>query len=266
MNNNLHYVISDINKNMDMVNNYIESLTGVVDDFWEEHILGAAFYLIKAGENAGGFFTVYEEWDKKKYITSFYLEETYVNCAEELFSDILSAYQIEKAYIATCDEMFLSLGLDFNKKIELQAYFFDGTIPHDTRAAEYGMEYMEKVTLEEMPEVRNMTEDFFDSFGDGDILTEKCELYRIVYEGETLGVGVMVPNKLKKGYTPCGEFVLEQHRRKGVARSLQLNMAEICRGRGDIPIGGCGYKNINSYKTFYSCGRYSKTRLLNITF
>ena len=32
---------------------------------------------------------------------------------------------------------------------------------------------------------------------------------------------------VEKAYVACGEIVLEQHRRKGVARSLQLNMAEI---------------------------------------
>ena len=76
----------------------------------------------------------------------------------------------------------------------------------------------------------------------------------------------MVPNKLQKGYVACGEIVLEQHRRKGVARSLQLNMAEICRNNGLIPIGGCWYGNIASKLTFDSCGRYSRTRLLNVTF
>lgn len=110
------------------------------------------------------------------------------------------------------------------------------------------------------------TGDFYNDLRDEDISLGKCELYRIIYKEETLGVGVMVQNKLKKGFIACGEIVLEKHRRKGVARSLQLNMADICRSRGEIPIGGCWYRNTNSYKTFYSCGRYSKTRLLNITF
>lgn len=71
---------------------------------------------------------------------------------------------------------------------------------------------------------------------------------------------------VEKAYVACGEIVLEQHRRKGVAKSLQLNMAEICRRNGLIPIGGCWYGNIASKRTFDSCGRYSRTRLLNVTF
>ena len=55
---------------------------------------------------------------------------------------------------------------------------------------------------------------------------------------------------VEKAYVACGEIVIEQHRRKGVAKSLQLNMAEICRRNGLIPIGGCWYGNIASKRTF----------------
>ncbi len=266
MGNKLNFELSRIRDNMDMVDKYVASLTGVVDEFWEEHILNGDYYLVMNGEVAVGFFTIYEEWDKKKYITSYYLDDAYMKSSKEILVRIISEYHIEKAYVATCDESFLSVCLDLNKGLELQAYFFDGTIKRDVREAEYGMEYMKIVTVEEMPEIRLLTGDFYDNVTDDDILSKKCELYRILQNEETLGVGIMVPGKLQKGYTSCGEFVLEQHRRKGVARSLQLNMADICREREDIPIGGCWYKNINSYKTFYSCGRYSKTRLLNISF
>lgn len=264
--NTIMFLESKIVDHMEIVKKYVESLTGVVDDFWEEHILKGKFYLLMDGEREEGFFTIYEEGDKKKYITSFYIEAASLKWGNEIFEDILTKFQIEKAYVATCDERFLSLCLDFHKQIELQAYFFDGTIQHDAREAEFGMECMKKVSVEEMPEIRNLTGDFYNDFTDEDIVTGKCELYRILHNNETLGVGVMVPNKLKTGYTACGEIVPEQHRRKGVARSLQLNMAQICRSKGEIPIGGCWYQNTISYKTFYSCGRYSSTRLLNVTF
>jgi hypothetical protein len=256
-----------ITDHMNLVNNYIESLTGVVDDFWEEHILKSTFYLIIENDREKGFFTLYQEiWDKNRYITSFYIKDDILQWAREIFQDILSKYEVKKAYAATCDESFLSLCLDFHKEVELQAYFFDGTTPHVTRDAEFGKECMQKIAVEEMPEIRRLTGDFYNDFSDEDMINGVFELYRICYNNETLGVGIMVPNKLKIGYTACGEIVLEQHRRKGVARSLQINMAQICRSRGEIPIGGCWYKNINSLKTFYSCGRYSNTRLLNITF
>lgn len=260
---------STIKENKHLLKEYIRSITGAVDDFWEEHVSKADFHLIfdqTAGEEAIGFFTLFSEWDEKTYITSFYVRDSYIGDAQRIFKKILGRYQIRKGYILTCDELFLSVGLDYQSKVEMQAYMFDGTKIHQVRPAEFGRDKMQKVSLEELPKIRELTGDFYDDCSDQDIKKGKYELYKMVDEGEILGVGIIAPNRLKKGYAACGEIVLEQHRRKGVARSLQLNMAEICRERGWIPVGGCWYGNTNSRKTFDSSGRYSKTRILNVTF
>lgn len=263
---NIIFEKSEIDNNMNIVNSYIETLTCVVDDFWEQHVINGVFYVIKYDNNIIGFYTLFNEWDEKKYITSYYLEDKYIWLAQDIMKSIINKFNVEKAYVATGDELFLSICLDFQKEICLQAYFFDGNTAHEVRKAEYGVECMKKVEIDEMNEIRNLTGDFYDDFTDKGLINGEYELYRLVDNGETLGVGVMVPNKLKKGYIACGEIVLEKYRRRGVARSLQLNMAEMCRNNGYIPIGGCWYGNINSKRTFESCGRYSKTRLLNITF
>lgn len=251
---------------MEMINSYIKTLTGVVDNFWEQHIIDGDFYIIKLDKSIIGFYTLFVEWDKKTYITSFYVSEKYIGLAQEIMKMIICNFAVEKAYVATCDEIFLSVCLDFNKEVSLQAYFFDGTILHNVRTAEYGIECMKKVEVNEMPKIRQLTGDFYDNLTDEGLSSGEFELYSLVKDKEILGVGIMVPNKLQRGYVSCGEIVLEKHRRKGAARSLQLNMAEICRNNGLIPIGGCWYGNIASKLTFNSCGRYSKTRLLNVTF
>ncbi|PJI08165.1 MULTISPECIES: GNAT family N-acetyltransferase [Clostridium] len=236
-------VMSDF---MEMVNSYIKTLTGVVDDFWEQHIIDGDFYIIKLDKSIIGFYTLFVESDKKTYITSFYVSEKYIGLAQEIIKALICDFSVEKAYVATCDELFLSVCLDFNKEVSLQAYFFDGTMFHDVRPAEYGLEFMKKVEVNEMPKIRELTGDFYDDLTDEGLSLGEFQLYSLVKDKEIFGVGVMVPNKLQKGYVACGEIVLEKHRRKGVARSLQLNMAEICRKIGMIPIGGCWHKNIAS--------------------
>jgi hypothetical protein len=62
------------------------------------------------------------------------------------------------------------------------------------------------------------------------------------------------------------EFYKIKNRCKGVGRSIQMHLADITRENGYIPISGCWYYNHNSKKTIESAGRYSKTRLLNVTF
>lgn len=61
-------------------------------------------------------------------------------------------------------------------------------------------------------------------------------------------------------------ITIEEKRRKGVGRSIQLHLGDICIERGGIPISGCWYFNHLSKKTITSAGRYTKTRLLNISF
>lgn len=254
---------------MDAVSNlmdfYLKTITGVVDDFWEEHIYNAQFYLIEVKDNEAGFFSIYEESDAE-YLTSLYLLPRYLDLGVEVMKEIIEKKQIHKALVATCDELFLSLCMDFQKNVGLQACFFDGTEEYPKRPAEFSEDCLEKITPEEFDRAKNMTGDFFSDFSREGIEAGDYELYFLKEHQEILGVGIIVWNRLKKGYGACGEIVLEQHRRKGVARSLQMHMGAICRKKGVIPIGGCWYYNENSRKTFESCGRFSKTRLLNISF
>lgn len=177
---------------MEMINSYIETLTGVVYDFWEHHVIDGDFYIIKYDNNIIGFYTLFVEWDKKRYITSFYVLEKCIDLAQEIMKRIIDDFAVEKAYVATCDEVFLSVCLDFQKEVSLQAYFFDGTILHDVRPAEYGFECMKKVNVNEMPKIRQLTGDFYDDFSDEGIALGEFVLYRLVKDGETLGVGVML--------------------------------------------------------------------------
>ncbi|WP_167956575.1 GNAT family N-acetyltransferase [Anaerosporobacter faecicola] len=249
----------------DLFDEYLDTLTGVGDDFWESHILRGVGYLIKAAETKIGFFHLCQEPDYL-FLSSFYVKPEYTFMGTDLMKHIIEEYHVEKAFVLTCDEHFLTLCMENQKSVALQACLFDGTIKYPCKEPEYDASYITRVTMEELPSIRKATGDFYNDFSDEDIASGKYELYQVKEKGILLGVGVYVPNQLKTGYVPCGEIVLEEHRKKGVARSLQLYMADLCRERGLIPIGGCWYKNTASRKTFESVGRYTKTRILNVTF
>jgi hypothetical protein len=61
-----------------------------------------------------GFFTITEE----AKITSFYLNRAYYPIAQPVFKAALEEYRVKTAYVLTCDELFLSLCLDFHQRIE----------------------------------------------------------------------------------------------------------------------------------------------------
>ncbi|MDR3645050.1 MAG: hypothetical protein P4M02_08255 [Clostridia bacterium] len=245
-----------------LVSQYLKTLNGVSEDFWESHILESAFYQIIADEKAVGYFAIHAQ----NKITQFYMQDKYLCLAQPVFKKILDDYAIKTAFVATSDPLFLPLCLDFHKSVEMQAYFFDGSIQNSVREPEFNRKCIRPVEAGELEAVKILTGDFFDSLTENDLKSGQTMLYRLVSEGETLGFGITVPNRLLTGYWSVGMITLEPYRQKGVGRSIQMHLADICRENGVIPISGCWYYNHNSKRTIESAGRYSKTRLLNVIF
>lgn len=248
------------------VDAYLTALTGPVDDFWEDHVLRADVYAIRREAETVGFLCCLME-DAPR-MTAFWVDGTVSTAdSERIFEKALADLHIARAFVATCDELFLSLCMTYQTKVEIQAYFFAEHNTQDARPAEFGADRMHRVTVDELPEVFALTGDFFENnLTAADIESGRIELYRVVENGETLGFGVMIPDRLMTDLIPCGEIVLEHHRRRGVARSLQLFMHARCAALGKRHIGGCWFHNKPSRNTFDSIGLYSHTRLLNITF
>jgi hypothetical protein len=241
---------------------YLDTLTSVVDDYWEEHVMKADFYQILLDQKAIGCFAIYH----KEKITMFYLRPEYYKLAQPVFKQILEDYGIKTAYVTTGDQLFLSLCLDYHSKIELQAYYFDGTDRREVRPAEYPRSSLLQVEPSELEEVLERTGDFFQPISKVQLESKEILLYKLCDQGEVLGYGIIVPDKLATKYWACGMITLEEKRRNGVGRSMQLHLGEICRENGFIPISGCWYYNHLSKKTIESAGRFTKTRLLNVIF
>lgn len=260
------FMKTDFNTIRPQVDVYLAALTGPVDDFWENHVLRADVYAIRREAETVGFFCCLME-DAPR-MTAFWVDGTVSTAdSERIFEKALADLHIARAFVATCDEHFLSLCLTYQTKVEIQAYFFDVDRTQDTRPAEFGADCMHRVTVDELPEVFSLTGDFFENnLTAADIESGRIELYRVIEHGETLGFGVMIPDRLMTDLIPCGEIILEQHRRRGVARSLQLFMHARCAALRKRHIGGCWFHNKPSRNTFDSIGLYSHTRLLNITF
>ena len=123
---NINFIKSNTQEINPLLNEYLNTLIGVVDDFWEEHILTASIYLICEDDKSIGCFAIY----KNEKVTMFYICPAYIRMAQDIFKKILSDFNARTAFVATCDRLFLNLCMDFHKKIEMQAYFFKyGTIP-----------------------------------------------------------------------------------------------------------------------------------------
>ncbi|MDO4355361.1 MAG: hypothetical protein Q4E13_02465 [Clostridia bacterium] len=248
-----------------MIRRWANGLPGVIDDFFEQHVLEAIPYAIRMDGIAVGFFALYPEQAGHR-ITAFSLEERYWAESQRLFARILDAYSVTRAYVVTHDELFLSLCMDVQVGVEPQAYFFDGRVAGEVAAPRFGRECLSKVLPDELPAMYAATGDFFDDMGAQGAIEGRYQFWKLAQDGEVLGYGVTVPLWLREGTVACGEITLPQHRHKGVARSMQLHLGDWARENGLTPVGGCWFRNEASRNTFYSAGKYSRTRLLNVRF
>lgn len=255
-------LFGEIPQSMQLLQSYGGTLTGVTDDFWEEHILNAKLYEIRLKGETIGHFCLYHE----EKLTLFALDEPFRRLGQKIFQQILRDYQVKSAFAATCDELLLSLCLDFHKRLEMQAYFFDGETPHPVRPAEFPRESLREISPAEIDTINGETEGFFDFATKASLEKGEQRIFRLRQDGKTLGYGIIVPVKLRPGLGACGMITLPNQRRRGAGRSILIHLAEICRESGLIPISGCWYQNLLSKATIESAGRYAKTRLINFIF
>lgn len=237
---------------------YIKYTQGLrlVDTFWEDYIVNATIYTISFDHKVIGCFSIYEEEHRLTF-----LEQSFTKQAQSIFADIINQYHVICALVVTNDELFLSLCLESQVKIELQAYFFD-YIKKPQKPATYPSTQLKRATEADLEELRETN--FFDDLS----LENDADVKYVLRDenGGFLGAGHIHTMQLSPQWGACGMVVAEKHRQKGVGRSIILHLTKIVKENGLTPIAGCWYYNFNSKHTLESCGYASKTRLLSIHF
>jgi GNAT superfamily N-acetyltransferase len=253
---------SGLNDAKNLINAYLQTLTGIIDDYWEEHIIDADIYEICNSNDAIGCFSIYGN----NKISMFYLKPNWMYLAQSTFKRILSEYCIQTAFVTTCDMLFLNMCIDYHKEIKPQAYFIGGIPVMDIREPEYKRELISEIKAEEIEAINKKTDNFYDFASEETYATCGHKIYRLAENGVDLGYGNYNPCKLNPQYYACGMVTLPEHRNKGVGRSILIHLASIVKEAGHIPVFGLGYGNTLSKKTIESAGWYNSVRLLNVSF
>lgn len=117
--------------------------------------------------------------------------------------------------ISIAFEKMKVLGTSF----EMQAYNF--TYGEPDVKADYGMECMEKVSDDEFDKMNELTEKQWDGCFDSD----DFQFWKIVKNSITFGYGVICRMSYNKKNVDVGNFTLPEYRRKGVGRSMIINLS-----------------------------------------
>jgi len=249
---NYLFTPTTLNTSCALVNEYLASIHGINDDFWEEHVLDSAVWRIEFEGEAIGLFGIHGG----ENLCFFYVVRAYLRHAQPIFAQVLEQFAAQYAFVTTRDEQFLSLCMDKHIRIEKQAYFFkEGELP--VRPAEYGRELLVPATLDDAA-------DILDENPEENI--QQGKYYVLRENGLFLGQGFFNPNLLTPNSASIGMSVHPDHRQKGVGRSIMLHLKTMCHERGMTPVCGCWYYNHNSKRTLESAGFVTQTRLLKVWF
>ncbi len=247
----------------DLFQAYLATLSGVYDNFLEDHILDSDCHRIQDGDRTIGLLAVHGN----TMLTVFHIGLADLRLAQPAFNAALATFGLSCAFVPTCDELFLSLAMDRHVRIEKQAYFFLDS-GRTMRAPEYGRASLLPVPREQWDEVNARTENFFD-----EVLAPKVrdghvpyEIYELRSDDGILGYGLREGTRIFTGFDCIGMYVMPAHREKGVGRSIILHLKDICREAGQGALPGCWYYNHNSKRTLESAGFVTKTRLLKVFF
>lgn len=253
------YKESGINELGCLINEYTDSLSSPIDSFLEDHILDSVFYKIQNEDEIIGYFSIYKEI----LLIQFYIIDNKLKYSQEIFKEVRDVFPVEKAFIPTCDELFLSLIVESEKNIENQAYFFQDCREIDVENKVYRNGEFRLANFDDIGIIKEVSGNFFD---DIEKHVKNDQLFVFIEENILLGVGIIEEGRLLKGYSSIGMFTNENYRKKGIGRTILIKLKKYCYDNNTIPIAGCWYYNINSKRTLESAGMITKTRLLNITF
>ncbi|MGL5414117.1 MAG: GNAT family N-acetyltransferase [Clostridium sp.] len=243
---------------------YLEELGYKNDGFHNSMLFEGEGYGIYIREKCIGFCSIKSSWSKGKLLRGFYIRSTERKKSGEIFNKIIEDFKIEGSLVVSNDIHYI--GLAFEKMNLLKTAFdmqvFNFVYGEPENEAEYNINHIREVKKDEYEIMNKLTENQWREC----IEDEKFKFYKIISGDETLGygsIGKMINNKKN---VDIGNYTLPKHRKKGVGRSMMINLSKIALSKKLIPVAGCWHKNKESIKTLISSGFIPENGIFYIRF
>ena len=237
---------------------HLTTLPSPVDTFFESHVEDARHFHIFIDNIEAGYTSIHAG----TLVTQFYLADPFKKFGQNVFQQIKKLETVQKAFVPTCDEFFLSHALDEYRLLEKQAYFFQ-PIQEDVDQKELEGFSFRAAETGDIELIRQASQDFFDSVAQH---VERGELFITSRDDTFVGIGVMIRSKFRPNVADIGMYTIEEFRNMGVGTATITFLRKKCRRDGQQVVAGCWYYNHLSKRTLEKAGMYSQTRLLKISY
>jgi len=242
----------------DILAYHLSSLSRPVETFFESHVEKSNHYYIYINGIEAGYTSIHES----SMVTQFCLQDAFKRYGQSVFQRIKKMERVQRAFVPTCDEFFLSYALDEYRDIKKQAYVFQYHDDEDQRVDD-AMFFTRQAETGDMELIRQMSGDFFEPIEER---IRRGELFSTYKNDECAGIGIIEPSKFCSDYAAIGMFTAESFRNMGVGTATLRYLIQACKRNQRQPVAGCGYYNHFSKRTLEKAGMYSQTRLLKIDY
>ncbi len=245
-----------------LIDRYFGELGYKNDGFHSDIIFEGEPYIINYNGVTIGFCSLGCSWNDGKMFRAFYILPEYRNLSMGVFQLLMCEFDVEAVLVASNDSHLISLSFEkmnaLKTNFDMQAFNFVYGEPE--RKAEFGRNTLSRVT--DFTEMNSHTEEQWDGMFDND----NNQFYVMKNGEEILGYGSICSMGYNKKNVDIGNYVLPEHRRKGVGRSLLINLGKIALEQGFVPVAGCWYGNTESIATLTSAGYIPENRIFYIKY
>lgn len=258
-----------------MRRDYLATLTGPQDAYWQDGLIGASDHLeIRIEGRQAGYFVL----DPQDRMMQFHLTERLHREAPNLFRQILKSHRVDTALAATIEPFYFSLCLDIQSKSQVHTYLFSDHSKCPPVLATLDGHLFRKATSDDLAKVlplfgagdefvdlETVEANFGNALGYAKMVIDAGILHVLEKDGEILGTGEFRERKTWVPFADVGMIVNKKYRRQGVGTYLLALLKQKAERQGLKPICSCEAGNVASRKAVENAGFIARHRVVQFS-
>lgn len=229
---------------------YLDSLTEFQELFLEILVREGNFYLLKNNCEIIGYVIVNRE---NTHIVEFYSIYKSIFINSDILIKICKKLEVTNIYCKSFDIILCNA-----VNLITQVFKIDGILFRDYKSNGYKKEknINERVAQNsDLGKIQIINDTFFESEGEIEAyIKNNCIILFEDINKQIIGCGLYQPIAFDYNYIDIGMLVNPNCREKGYGTYIVNRLISICEINKKIPICGCAYDNIASYKTLINAG------------
>jgi len=251
--NNYAVIYSDVKEMQGIIENHIENLSYPMDSWLEDRLLEAAIHKIIYNSRCIGYVGQIGET-----LHFFHICKEHFRDAPAILETFIKKNAIKRVFIMTQNSLLSALIAEWDYEKEKVACWFTDNGREENAHIQAIHAVFRTACLSDVEKIRKVCGDFFEEPSGGFItFEERVEaetIFVLENNEELLGCGIVEKGQFCKGVASIGMFVNPEHRRKGVAKTILLNLKKWVYNNNLKPVAGCWYYNTLSRKSLESAG------------